>query len=173
MEKNTSQPTEKTAVTVTNTEVDELKKALAKEYRTDHLTLPVVAPAQNKERDKASDLERKILLDPNLNDDTVVDDAGTTLKEWRDQLQRGVMPKGASSGAKQGIGKHKIEVETVKGEEKVVITAPSKQEVVIAYPDLPEGKTPFGSELMHQTSPVSEDLDTTKTEGPNKPDSNK
>jgi hypothetical protein len=164
MVENDNKP-QKTEVTVEYTEVKELQDALKKEYRTDHLTLPVVGISSNPERDKASDLERKIILDPDLKDETVVDDKGTTVKEWRDRLERGIMPKDAPKGALKGVGKHKVEVGGTKADPTVIITSPvTKDEVVIATPDLKDGKTPFGMELIHDTSPVPEILDSTKAE---------
>lgn len=165
MAEEKNEKTIKTEVTVTHTAVNELQKALKKEYRTDHLTLPVIAPMQDAERDKASAKEREILLNPDLKEDAVVDDAGTTLKEYRDKMDKGIMPKNAPKAALKGVGKHKVEVVEEKGEIAVVVTAPiTKEEVVIAHPDTEEGKTPFGMELMHKTTPVPETLDTTKDE---------
>jgi hypothetical protein len=168
LSKKTGEPVEPIERTVYLTDAEAMQKALEKEYRTDHLTLPNVAPTQDSKRAEVSDFERKIILgiDDNgepMTDETVVDDKGTTRKEWRDQIERGIMPKDAPKEALDAIGKHSIDiVEDKDGQEKVVITSPSGQESVIAYPDTPEGPVPFGSELIHKTAPVPEVLDNTK-----------
>ena len=134
--KDLSKPTPVTTESIQLTEVKELQKAIDKEYRTDHLTLPIVVPVQDPERDRISAIEREAILNPDGDaDKIVVDDKGTTLRELREQYQYGIMPKDAPKEAIASIGKHKIEL--VDNGTTVVITPPNKEEseVVIKAPE--------------------------------------
>lgn len=157
-EKDLSNPTPTTTDSTQLTDVESVQKQLEKEYRTDHLTLPVLAPLPNKERQKASDIERKAILNPNANEDTVVDATGTTLKELREQIQFGIMGKDAPKKAKDGIGKHEVNLgKDSEGNSAVIVTPPNDgDKVVISEPVIADkdDKTPAGMELMHSTSPV-------------------
>lgn len=114
-----------------NTEFEILKEAVEKEYRTDHLTLPNVPNFQDEEADKISDMERAIILNPAADNSTVVDKDGTTLGEYKERLQKGVMPKNAPKAAKDSIGKHTFETEVVDGITQVIVIAPEAPEAAV------------------------------------------
>lgn len=94
--------------------------------RTDYLTLPAPPKMPDPELDKISDMERAYILDPNASDETVIDDKGTALLEWKRRLQLGIMPKDAPKEALQSVGKHTVEIVTnEQGKEEVIITSPA------------------------------------------------
>lgn len=104
-----------------NSDFDAIKEAVDKEYRTDHLTLPNVPPYQDLEVDKISAIEREMILNPDLDENTVIAKDGTTLKEWRNMQRFGIPPKGYTKPEK---AKHTFETEMVDGVKKVVVVAP-------------------------------------------------
>jgi len=119
---------------IINYELEEIKQAVEKEYRTDHLTLPVVPPFPDEEEVRWALLEREIVLNPNMDENTVVDKFGTTLKERREQLLYGKLPKNATKDAKDSKGKHTFETEIVDGIKTVVVVAPEVPEPKVVEP---------------------------------------
>lgn len=59
---------------------------MEKQYKTDHMTLPVAPEEDNAEDAKWAAIEREISLNPDFDENTVVDKFGTTLKERRERL---------------------------------------------------------------------------------------
>lgn len=153
-----------TAPTFEATEVEELQNRLEQEYRTDHLTLPAIAPTANPERDEASALEREIILNPDkFKDSTKMGD--TTLGELRNQIRFGIMPKDAPKEALDAIGKHSVKIgKTEDGKPTVEIKSPDGAKAIIAEPPVnAKTETPFGMETVHSTAPVPINVETKST----------
>ncbi len=118
-----------------NSDFEAIKDAVSKEYRTDHLTLPNIPPYQDVEVDKISAIEREMILNPDLDENTVIAKDGTTLKEWRDMQRFGIPPKGYQ---KPPTLKHTFETEVVDGVKKVVVIAPKSAEPKVEEPKVEE-----------------------------------
>lgn len=151
--KNPTEPTPVTTVSVQPTAVDEIQALLEDAYRTDHLTLPAPPAPRNEEAARVSAMEREAILNPD-NGDAIIMRDGTTVAQWREALQNGVLPEGAPEEARAGIGKHSIREE----DGVVIVTPPNPEvdrEVRIFAPDVQnETDAPSGSELMHSTTPT-------------------
>ena len=114
-----------------NPDLEAMKEAVDRDYRTDGLTLPNVPDFQDPENDKFSDIMRKAILEPDkVKGDEVIDKYGTTLDEYRNQLAFGIPPKGAPKASKDAIGKHEFKVHTDSetGIKTVEVIAPEAPE---------------------------------------------
>lgn len=117
-------------IDTTNEAFEELKDAVNREYRTDGQTLPAIPPFQDEEELKWMLIAREAILNPNMDENTVIKKDGTTLKEVRDAFNLGKMPKNAPKEAKDSVGKHTFSVAVVDGVKTVIVTAPNETEVV-------------------------------------------